>query len=72
MPVIGKFEAARKASGLSSEKAATICHIAKPTYLERERYPSTWRLGELDLLYREMSDVAKPILLEAVNDIFLH
>ena len=72
MPVIGKFEAARKASGLSSEKAATICRIAKPTYLERERNPSTWRLGELDLLYREMSDVAKPILLEAVNDIFLH
>lgn len=72
MPCHWKVRGSAKGIGTIIEKAATICHIAKPTYLERERNPSTWRLGELDLLYREMSDVAKPILLEAVNDIFLH
>lgn len=72
MPKIEKFAAARKASGMTVEKASTICGIAKPTFIEREKHPSTWRLGELELLYKEMSDVAKPILLEAVNDIFLY
>lgn len=48
MPVIGKFEAARKASGLSSEKAATICHIAKPTYPRKRAksfYLAPWGIG---------------------------
>ncbi|MEG0759422.1 MAG: hypothetical protein RR842_13185 [Gordonibacter sp.] len=66
-----KFEAARKASDINIEKACTICKFTPPTLSERERNPSSWRLGELVSLHASMSDIAKKILIEAVNDIFL-
>ncbi|MEG1907672.1 MAG: hypothetical protein RR178_09425 [Gordonibacter sp.] len=66
-----KFGAARRASGLTAEKAATICNFTPPTLIEREKNPASWRLGELLLLHDAMTDTAKAILIEAVNDIFL-
>ena len=33
---------------------------------ERGDNPASWRLGELRKVYRELSDLGKPILLDAV------
>lgn len=66
-----KVSAARRASGITVEKAATICGISKPSYISREKNPSTFRIEELENLYSSMTETAKPILRDAVVDIFL-
>lgn len=73
MPLNGeKFKAARKASGLTIEQAAAITGLkATSTYCSREEDPSMYRLHELEALYQSMNDTARPILREAIADIFL-
>lgn len=66
-----KFKAARRASNMTLEKASELAKLSKPGYANREKNPETFRLYELENLYEGMSDIAKPILVEAVNDIFL-
>lgn len=66
-----KFIAARRASGMSIENAATSADMSKPCYISREKHPEQFRLCELVGLYEGMTDTAKPILRDAVQDIFL-
>ena len=68
---IDKFAAARKASGITIEKAALTCDMSKPCYCSREKDPQQFRLVELKKLYAIMSDTAKPILRDAICDLFL-
>lgn len=73
MPLKGEmFKAARKASGITIEQAASITGLkATSTYCSREDDPGMYRLHELEALYESMSDTARPILREAVGGIFL-
>ena len=66
-----KFVAARKASGLSLESAAEKVKLSKQCYINREKNPEQFRLCELAGLYQSLSETAKPILRDAVADIFL-
>ena len=66
-----KFIAARKASGLTMEKAAELVDLSKPGYISREKKPEQFRLCELSNLYNGLSETAKPILRDAVEQIFL-
>lgn len=65
-----KFKAARKASNLTCEQAASITELGVSTYPLRERKPDDFRLRELRKLYLELSDTAKPILKDAVDEFF--
>ena len=67
-----KFVAARKASGLSLEDASELADVSKPCYIGREKHPEQFRLCELLGVYRGMTDTAKPIMRDAVQEIFLH
>lgn len=62
-----KFRAARKASDMTFEQAATSCNVSKPTYVQHEQMPGDYRLSELRGLYSSMTETAKPILLDAVR-----
>ncbi len=64
------FGAARRASGLTVEKAAAACGVSRPTYNERENCPLDFRLSELVSLYGSLSDIGKELLLKAVNSAF--
>lgn len=66
-----KFAAARRASDLTIEKAAEICGVSVPTYIDRERNPLMFRLHEVKSLYGGMTETARSIMREAVGDIFL-
>lgn len=66
-----KFIAARRASGLSIECAAKAVNLSKQCYVNREKQPEQFRLHELANLHDHLSETAKPILREAVSDIFL-
>lgn len=66
-----KFRAARQASGLSLEKAAETVNLSKQGYINREKLPEQFRISEISKLYNALSETAKPILREAVDDIFL-
>lgn len=66
-----KFAAARRASGLTIEKAADMCGVSVPTYIDRERNPLMFRLHEIRSLYGGMTETAKSIMRDAVGDIFL-
>jgi DNA-binding XRE family transcriptional regulator len=63
-----KFRAARKASDMSQSEAASACGIADPTYRIRERSPLSFRINELRGLYSSLSETAKPVLLDAINE----
>lgn len=72
MAVNSKFEAARRASGLTQEDAARACGISKATYVNREKTDADqFRLLELRGLYLALNQTGKPILVDAVQDIFL-
>jgi DNA-binding XRE family transcriptional regulator len=66
-----KFEAARKMSGISLQEMAITCDMSPVTASNREKSPMDFRLCELSALYETMTDSAKPILKEAVDEIFL-
>ena len=67
-----KFVAARKASGMNLEEATKATGVKSiSTYVSHEDNPEMFRLGELKGLHSEMSDIAKPLLENAICDIFL-
>lgn len=67
-----KFSAARRASGLTVAQITEAAGIkSTSTYMAHENGPGQFRLDELAGMYARMSDIAKPILREAVCDIFL-
>ena len=66
-----KFVAARKASGLTLDKASELVGLSTQGYINREKEPCHFRLCELESLYGGMTETARPILREAVMDIFL-
>ena len=67
-----KFAAARRASGMTLAKAAESAGIRSiNTYTGREDDPLQFRLGELKGMYDSMDNIGRPLLLEAVTDIFL-
>ena len=45
--------------------------MSKQGYVNREKRPEQFRLCELAKVYEALSDTAKPILKDAVSDIFL-
>ena len=63
---LSKFEAARRVSGMTNQGCMETCGFTRPTMNERGDNPASWRLGELHKVYRELSDLGKPILLDAV------
>lgn len=70
--MVNDFAAARKASGLTYDEAASACNLSRAAYFSRENdHPEQFRLCELIGLHRKLSDTAKPILIKAVEDIFL-
>lgn len=69
---IGKFEAARRVSGLTAEKVCSTCEFTRPTLAEREQNPDSWRLGELRNLNSSLTEDGTRILQEAIiSHIFL-
>lgn len=67
-----KFSAARRASGLSIVQITQAAGLkSTSTYMAHENGPGQFRLDEIAGMYASMSDIAKPILREAVCDIFL-
>ena len=62
-----KFRAARKASDMTLDTAASVCGVSNPTYVQHEQEPRDFRLSELRGLYAHASKTAKPILLDAVT-----
>lgn len=62
-----RFRAARKASDMTYDQAATCCDVSKPTYVQHEQYPQDYRLSELRGLYSGMTETARPILMDAVR-----
>ena len=67
---IEKFGAARRASSLTVEKAASLCGVSRPTYNARERNPLDFRLCELRSLYDSLDDIGKRLLFEGVVSVF--
>lgn len=68
---ISKFEAARRASGINDLECMEICGFTRPTMKERNSNPGMWRLGELRAVLESLSDVGKPILIDAITE-YLH
>lgn len=66
-----KFIAARRASGMSIDNAAALADMSKQCYIGREKHPEQFRLCEILEIYKGMTDTAKPILRDAVQEIFL-
>lgn len=67
-----KFKMARRASGMSINEITAAAGLSSTsTYAAREDYPEQYRLGEIIGIYNNMSDLSKPLLRDAVMDIFL-
>ena len=72
MAALTKVEAARRASGMTIEDAASACGVSSATYANREKSDfDQFRLSELQGLYSSLNEISQPILKEAVADIFL-
>jgi transcriptional regulator with XRE-family HTH domain len=65
------FESARRASGISLEKAASICGVSRPTYTLRETNPGEYHLSDLVGLYEQMNEPGRKLLRDAVGSLFL-
>lgn len=65
-----KFSAARRASGLTLDAAASSCGITRQTYIMREKQPTEFRLNELHGLYFSLDENGRGLLKDAVNGIF--
>lgn len=65
------IKAARVASGMTQEHAASIIDTSIPTYIARERVPGAFTIDELASLYDAFSDDGKRIVASYVGDIFL-
>ena len=60
------FAAARRASGVTIDRAAEACGVSRPTVVSRERDPGQYRLCELRALYAELDDTGRELLMRGV------
>lgn len=67
---LNRIKAARKASGLSIEKAAKACGLSYSGYFRHEANPDEFRLGELRKLYMNLSEPGREIFAEGIGKIF--
>ncbi len=67
----GIFAAARRASGMTQETAASICGVSRPTYNLREGSPAEFHLGDLVALYSRMDGPGRKLLREGICSLFL-
>lgn len=65
-----KFYAARRASGLTLDDAASVCGISRPSYVSRESAPGTFRLEEIHSLYENMNEDGRLLVREGLKDLF--
>lgn len=56
---------------MTLEQAAELAKLSKQGYINREKTPDDFRLSELKGVFNGLSETARPIFVEAVNDIFL-
>lgn len=66
-----EFASARRAAGISLEKAASICGVTRPTYTLREQNPGDYHLSDLVGLYEHMNEPGRKLLRDAVRSLFL-
>lgn len=66
-----RFSEARRASGLTLERAADACGLTRQTYRLREERAQDFHLGELQGLKNSMNETGQRLLYEALNSIFL-
>lgn len=55
------FALARRASGITCEKADETCGISRFAHSQYEYSPKDFRLSDLRSMYAALSDTAKPI-----------
>lgn len=60
------FAAARRASGVTIDRAAEACGVSRPTVVSRERDPGQYRLCELASLYAELDATGRELLMRGV------
>ena len=60
------FGAARRASGLTADRAADVCGVSRPTYNSRESDPGQFRLCELARLYSSLDGTGRELLMRGV------
>ncbi len=60
------FEAARRASGMTLDRAAEACGVSRPTYASRERDPSGFHLSEIRGLYAAMDGIGRDLLVRGI------
>lgn len=61
------FAAARRASGVTIDRAAEACGVSRPTVVSRERDPGQYRLCELAALYAELDETGRELLMRGVS-----
>lgn len=67
-----QFRAARGASGMTLDQIKTAAGVGSiNTYTAHEENPSDFRLGEIEGIYRNMTEPARTLLRDAVCEIFL-
>lgn len=64
------FDAARRASGLSTEQVADACGLSAQTIRFREKRPQDYRLKELSAMFQVLSPLGKEIFLKAAENYF--
>lgn len=60
------FAAARRASGVTIDRAAEACGVSRPTVVSRERDPGQYRLCELASLYADLDATGRELLMRGV------
>ena len=60
------FAAARRASGLTVDRAAEVCGVSRPTVNAREGDPGSFRLSELRSLYAALDETGRELLMRGV------
>ena len=60
------FVAARRASGVTIDRAAEACGVSRPTIVSREKDPSQYRLCELRALYAELDATGRELLMRGI------
>lgn len=56
------IERARRYMGMTMDAAAAIMDVSVPTYVKREKEPSSMRLREFFALYAEMDETGRELM----------
>lgn len=63
-------KAARVASGMTQQQAADLLDVSLPTYIAREKVPTSFMLDEIVRLYSAFSTDGRKVLVEFLQGIF--